>query len=106
MTFFLTIAKLDQNRENNFDFIRFVAAAMVIFSHTYAVLKDNSSEPLSGATGFITFGSLAVEIFFIVSGYLVCKSLLMRSSPLAANGATAFASSARTVSTPGVSQLH
>ena len=83
MTFFLTIAKLDQNRENNFDFIRFVAAAMVIFSHTYAVLKDNSSEPLSGATGFITFGSLAVEIFFIVSGYLVCKSLLMRSSPLA-----------------------
>lgn len=56
-------------RENSFDFIRFIAAAMVVFSHSFALVGLN--EPLIGSN---TFGGLGVWIFFILSGYLIIAS--------------------------------
>jgi peptidoglycan/LPS O-acetylase OafA/YrhL len=71
-----TLLQLDVDKQNNFDAIRFVAASLVIFSHAYAVSGHPGGEPLAGKTAFITFGSLAVEIFFVISGYLVTQSLM------------------------------
>lgn len=64
-------------RQNNFDFLRFVAASTVIFSHAFALASGSAyGEMLSGATnGRTNFGSLAVLVFFATSGYLVSGSL-------------------------------
>jgi len=75
-----TLFELDSSQANNFDVIRFVAATLVIFSHAYAVSGYPTNEPLAGATSFIGFGSLAVEIFFLVSGYLITRSLMHRNN--------------------------
>lgn len=75
------LSSLDSSKLNNFDLIRFVAASLVIFSHSYAV-TSSGGDPLSNRTGFITFGALAVEIFFVASGFLVSRSLILRNDPL------------------------
>ncbi len=68
--------KVNPGRANNFDFLRLVLAILVIFSHSYPLLRgDNTTEPfirLSG--GQLTGGGLAVAGFFILSGYLITKS--------------------------------
>ena len=61
-------------RNNNFNLIRFIAASMVIYGHCY---------PLTGRPKLTTqfgydSGSIAVDVFFITSGFLVTGSLLSR----------------------------
>jgi peptidoglycan/LPS O-acetylase OafA/YrhL len=75
-----TLAELDASKGNNFDAIRFVAATLVIYAHAYAVSGHANDERLAGLTGFIGFGSLAVEVFFLVSGYLITRSLMQRNN--------------------------
>jgi peptidoglycan/LPS O-acetylase OafA/YrhL len=68
-------------RDNNFDFIRWLAATMVVFSHEYAIIGGAGSEPLAQVSaGFATFGTLGVDIFFVVSGLLVTQSLVERKA--------------------------
>jgi peptidoglycan/LPS O-acetylase OafA/YrhL len=55
---------------NNFDFIRLVAAMMVLCSHQYALISRPEPRPF----GLFTLGTLGVLIFFSVSGYLVAQS--------------------------------
>jgi peptidoglycan/LPS O-acetylase OafA/YrhL len=57
---------------NNFSFVRLVAASMVLVGHSYAI---------NGVPGVPVFfrasiSTLAVKIFFVLSGYLVTKSWL------------------------------
>ena len=60
-------------RENNsYDFVRFWAASAVLFSHQFAL--SGLPEPAVPCYGE-DFGKLAVEIFFCLSGFLICKSL-------------------------------
>lgn len=54
---------------NNFDFLRFVAAYMVLFSHQL-VLTGNSGPNITS----FDLGKLGVVIFFSISGYLVTQS--------------------------------
>lgn len=60
---------------NSFDWLRLLAAAMVIHHHVY---------PLSGRAppGFFAtdYGALGVGIFFVISGYLVSGSLARSAS--------------------------
>lgn len=65
--------------DNNFNLIRFVAATLVIFSHSYPLLKFHGTDPLEASTR-ISFGGLAVDIFFITSGFLICRSFLNKPS--------------------------
>ncbi len=71
------LSSFTRGRDNNFNLIRFIAALLVILSHSYP-LTGNPAEPLSVLAGF-TFGHLAVDIFFVTSGFLVSASLLKRS---------------------------
>jgi len=65
---------------NNFNLLRFVAASLVLVTHSFAISTGRSdSEPLRTALG-ITLGSVAVDIFYIASGYLVTSSLLFRKN--------------------------
>ncbi|MEA9587223.1 acyltransferase [Xanthomonas sp. WHRI 10064A] len=58
-------------RANNFDALRILAASAVIFGHAH---------PLSASPDVLLLGesvqSVAVKIFFVISGYLVAKSWL------------------------------
>lgn len=57
---------------NNFSTLRLVFASAVIFSHSPFILTgDTSREPHIGRE---TLGGLAVDGFFLVSGYLIAKS--------------------------------
>jgi peptidoglycan/LPS O-acetylase OafA/YrhL len=61
---------MQTTRNNNFDFIRFLAAVMVWYGHCYALLK--LPEPL--VVDFYSFGSFGVAVFFIISGYFITAS--------------------------------
>lgn len=63
-------------RANNFDNIRLLAAFLVIFSHSYEIAGGpDAAEPLRAMTdGQMSFGRLAVLMFFILSGFLLAHS--------------------------------
>lgn len=65
-----------RHQENNFDALRLFLAIAVIFSHSFPLgVGRDSGEPLFRAThGQITFGTLAVDWFFVISGFLITQS--------------------------------
>ncbi|HLP84504.1 MAG TPA: acyltransferase [Phycisphaerales bacterium] len=65
-------------RSNNIDFLRFFLAALVIFAHSYALpVGSDATEPLYVFShGQRTFGHIAVDFFFILSGFLITHSWL------------------------------
>jgi peptidoglycan/LPS O-acetylase OafA/YrhL len=70
-------AAVSTGRENNFNVIRLLAATLVIFGHMHALL---AMQP------FVVMGqnvsSIAVKVFFVISGYLICISWQRDSNPL------------------------
>ena len=74
------LSDISSSRDNNFNLIRFIAASMVIIGHSYP-LTGTVGEPLH--TLGISFGHVAVDIFFITSGFLVTGSLVNRKNLLA-----------------------
>ena len=64
--------------DNNFDAIRLVAAFLVLFSHSYPLTRM-APDPLVALTGGHTDGGrAAVAAFFVISGFLVTRSVLSR----------------------------
>lgn len=62
-------------RANNFSTLRILFAVLVILSHSYELIDGNRSrEILTRIFGTISFGSFAVDGFFVVSGYLIAQS--------------------------------
>ena len=68
-----TLEDVYQRRWNNFDVLRFGLAAAVIWSHCYA-LAGLSMDPVFAFTRQIDAGSLAVDCFFVLSGFLITQS--------------------------------
>jgi peptidoglycan/LPS O-acetylase OafA/YrhL len=64
-------------RANNFDFIRFALASLVIWSHSFP-LSGREMDPIYAGSRQIDAGSLAVDGFFIVSGFLIMQSWMSR----------------------------
>lgn len=75
---FKNFGQLSAGRDNNFDFLRFFFASLVIFSHSFAMLYNgtlNAYDPLLRWThGQEAFGGTAVDGFFLISGFLITKS--------------------------------
>lgn len=69
---------LTENRDNNFNLLRFIAATLVVFGHSYPL----SGHPLSEITtiGALDITRIAVDIFFVISGFLVTGSLFTRKN--------------------------
>ena len=62
-------------RSNNFDFLRFALATLVIYSHSFDLTQHGNREPLRQLShGQLTFGELAVDMFFVMSGFLITYS--------------------------------
>lgn len=74
-----TLADGLEARQDNFLLLRFIAASLVIYGHAYAI---------TGGTGWpeifikldwgVYSGDIAVDIFFIVSGFMITGSYLRR----------------------------
>jgi peptidoglycan/LPS O-acetylase OafA/YrhL len=63
---------IDRRGSNSYDFVRFCAAAAVLFSHHFDLV--GMDEPLVPGLGE-DFGQVAVEVFFCLSGFLLTLSL-------------------------------
>jgi peptidoglycan/LPS O-acetylase OafA/YrhL len=73
----MRLSQCTQGRENNFNLIRVIAAFAVLVTHSF-VLTGNR-EPFLKVLG-MTLGTWALDIFFLISGFLVTSSLLSRQS--------------------------
>ncbi|MCJ2179431.1 acyltransferase family protein [Novosphingobium album (ex Hu et al. 2023)] len=74
----------EARRITNFDYLRLIAAGMVIFTHGLLLAHgDESLDPLARvyAPG-VTLGVLGVMMFFAISGYLVARSADTARAPL------------------------
>lgn len=73
----MKLAAYALNKDNNFNLIRIIAALAVLFGHSFALLRQ--SEPMAEILG-LSIGSIAVDVFFVTSGFLVTGSLLSRQN--------------------------
>ena len=74
------LEKLARGRDNNLNLLRFVAASLVLVSHSFP-LSGAAYEPLGQWLG-ISMGELAVDVFFLISGFLVSNSLVTKQDSL------------------------
>jgi peptidoglycan/LPS O-acetylase OafA/YrhL len=73
-----TIGLRALGRDNNFNLVRLLAAGCVLVSHSWP-LSGTPGEPFERFAGF-SLGHFGVDVFFVVSGFLVTGSLLARST--------------------------
>lgn len=71
----------DYRFNNNFDFLRILAALLVILSHSYALSGNGALEPLGYLTNTISLGYIGLIMFFVISGYLISTSYHRDPSP-------------------------
>jgi peptidoglycan/LPS O-acetylase OafA/YrhL len=71
---------VDHSHPNNFDLLRYLLAVLVILSHSFLLLYGNDSrEPfMLLSRGQYSGGSIAVDLFLCISGFLVIHSWLRR----------------------------
>ncbi len=68
------------NRDNNFNLIRFIAASLVLYSHSFPLaLGTGHADPVYHAIG-MSLGTVAVDVFFVTSGFLIAGSFFARAN--------------------------
>jgi peptidoglycan/LPS O-acetylase OafA/YrhL len=84
------LADLLKREGNNLDLIRLICSCMVIFGHAFFLVNDpvfpfGIWDPVSRYLGYqgVYISSLAVKVFFFISGLLITNSLLGKKSPAA-----------------------
>ncbi len=72
---------LKERLNNNYNFLRLLAALCITFTHSYNLVLKNFDEPLMKLTGnSFDFSFIGLSIFFSISGYLIAKSAVTSSS--------------------------
>lgn len=76
----MLLAELATGRDNNFNLIRFIAASLVLYSHSYPLAMGYGyPEPLGASLG-TSWGSIAVDVFFVASGFFIAASFDLKKS--------------------------
>ncbi len=77
---FRFLNEFDGVRTNNFTPLRLILALAVLFGHSFHISKtEGFHDPISGALQSTWIGAVAVNGFFILSGFLVAGSLTKHS---------------------------
>jgi peptidoglycan/LPS O-acetylase OafA/YrhL len=75
------MVQLPTRQANNFDLLRILFAWFVIVSHSYVLNGDGATDPLFEITQqTFLFSFIGVKGFFIISGYLIFKSMVVSTS--------------------------
>ena len=75
------MAQLPVRQANNFDLLRILFAWFVIVSHSYVLNGAGATDPLFLLTNnTFLFSFIGVKGFFIISGYLIFKSMMASTS--------------------------
>lgn len=77
------LSEYTTNRNNNFNLLRFIAAVLVLYSHSYPLTKGPYATDPLGPIVYMTWGGIAVDIFFVTSGFLVTYSFFSRNNIIA-----------------------
>lgn len=74
----MKLSETTVKKSNNLQLMRFIAAVMVIFAHSYAISGSvKGSDFIDRYTGgIISIGGISVTLFFLCSGYLISKSIM------------------------------
>ena len=70
-------------RDNNFNLIRLMAALAVIVTHSFPVLGLPPDRGFAFDNPGLSLGDVAIDVFFVTSGFLVTGSLFNRGSLIA-----------------------
>jgi peptidoglycan/LPS O-acetylase OafA/YrhL len=71
-----SIAALLHGRDNNFNLIRSLAVSAVILDHSFALVAPERAAGAPVDFEALELARVAVDVFFIVSGFLVTRSVL------------------------------
>lgn len=78
------LVKIREGRDNFFTPLRILLALMVLAGHAVYVttVRDSATAPVSSPTLFLGYelSYIAVNMFFILSGFLITKSMLRRNT--------------------------
>jgi len=78
----MKLSNFTQGRDNNFNLIRIIAALAVLITHSFALSMGSGEEEPFRKSLDMTMGSVAVDVFFVTSGFLVTSSLFTRQSTI------------------------
>ena len=76
----MRLSSIYKGKENNYDFIRFFLAVLVLYAHSFALYSDQGLSQSGGelifniTNGQLYGGYLAVNMFFLISGFLITMS--------------------------------
>jgi peptidoglycan/LPS O-acetylase OafA/YrhL len=76
-----SIGRLHQSGQNNFHLIRLFAALAVIYGHAWPITGTGGGDFYLMLVGNKFIGGVAVDIFFVISGFLIASSLERSSLP-------------------------
>jgi peptidoglycan/LPS O-acetylase OafA/YrhL len=73
------LGDFDGRRDNNFTLLRLLFAWAVLFGHSWAITGAPGGDPISvNFRGITWIGAMAVDGFFVISGFLVTASIVNR----------------------------
>lgn len=72
----MSLGSLFSHKSNNLNLIRLLAALAVIYGHASAVTGRGPGDFFLQWVGYKFIGGVAVDVFFVISGYLITQSSL------------------------------
>ncbi len=70
-----TLADGSARHDNNFNLMRLIAAWLVIYGHSFPITATDSPDLIARIVQIRFSGAVAVDMFFLISGFLIAASL-------------------------------
>jgi peptidoglycan/LPS O-acetylase OafA/YrhL len=74
----VTLKNLSNLPNNNITALRLIASFAVIWGHSHAITLSGTHDIIARITGYAHAGGIAVDFFFLLSGFLVTSSVIKR----------------------------